>query len=599
MTVRSQQHGGPIRRCVAVVVLSLSMSAFAVDGGGRRLLEQTGVKGGLVVHVNGGDGRLAGELCVSDAYRVHGLDADGNKIAAGRKRLRDAVAYGRVTLEPWHDGVLPYADNLVNLVVVSDGVVNVEDAELLRVLAPGGKAVKLTADGRQATGDVLTKPWPKAMGEWTHYQFDARGNSVGTDRLVGLPRHFQWKGGPLWSTAHESMSSLSAMVSAKGRIFYTIDEGPRASSVPPADWQLVARDAFNGVILWKRPLQRWLTRFWPWKSGPAQMPRKLLAVGDAVYAPLDINGPVVRLDAATGTILRTYEGTAAAEEIVLADGILLVMTTPDPPDQDAIAKERQRTRHFNYDGKIRVLLNHDVDRKVMAIHADTGDILWQRNGPRVLPLTLASDGVTVAYHDGKRIVGLDLRTGGEQWVSGPIDVRLRLPSEDAPTLVIYRDVVLFAAHGKLTALSKTDGKTLWTSGWTQADYRGPVSVMVLGGKARSTIWTRRVGNRSSTGISTCRAHCRTSCRVTARRSSCVTAGSARPDWNRWRRRRTSSRPRVSWTTRGGIGRTGCTGPTRVRATAPGGRPATSSRPGAFWSPGGTSSMATAAATTPA
>ena len=45
------------------------------------------------------------------------------------------------------------------------------------------------------------------------------------------------------------------MVTAKGRLFYVIDDGVRASMIMPPDWKLVARDAFNGVLLWERKIE--------------------------------------------------------------------------------------------------------------------------------------------------------------------------------------------------------------------------------------------------------------------------------------------------------------------------------------------------------
>ena len=40
------------------------------------ILEASGVKGGLVVHLSCGDGRLTAELRPNDRYQVHGLDRD-------------------------------------------------------------------------------------------------------------------------------------------------------------------------------------------------------------------------------------------------------------------------------------------------------------------------------------------------------------------------------------------------------------------------------------------------------------------------------------------------------------------------------------------
>ena len=71
-----------------------------------------------------------------------------------------------------------------------------------------------------------------------------------------------------------------------------MDEGPRHSVQMPPDWKLIARDAFNGVILWKRDISQWQTHLWPLKSGPAQLPRRLVSDGDRVYATLNLDGPL-------------------------------------------------------------------------------------------------------------------------------------------------------------------------------------------------------------------------------------------------------------------------------------------------------------------
>lgn len=40
----------------------------------RDILDATGVKGGLIVHLGCGDGKLTAALRVNDRYLVHGLD---------------------------------------------------------------------------------------------------------------------------------------------------------------------------------------------------------------------------------------------------------------------------------------------------------------------------------------------------------------------------------------------------------------------------------------------------------------------------------------------------------------------------------------------
>ncbi len=59
------------------------------------------------------------------------------------------------------------------------------------------------------------------------------------------------------------MASMSALTSTEGRLFYVMDEGSRVSIQLPPDWKLIARDAFNGVILWKREIPKWHHHLWP------------------------------------------------------------------------------------------------------------------------------------------------------------------------------------------------------------------------------------------------------------------------------------------------------------------------------------------------
>lgn len=100
---------------------------------------------------------------------------------------------------------------------------------------------------------------------------------------------------------------MNALVSSHGRLFYVFDEGPTSSIMLPPSWRLIARDAFSGVILWKRRLPTWHPHLWPMKSGFAQMPRRLVAVDGKVFVPLGYEEALSCLDAATGETLRTYQ----------------------------------------------------------------------------------------------------------------------------------------------------------------------------------------------------------------------------------------------------------------------------------------------------
>jgi len=458
----------------------------------KEILNTANAKGGLIVHVGCGDGRLTAALGQAGPYLVHALDADARAVEQARQHVRCQGLYGKVSVEQWTDNRLPYVDNLVNLLVVEDSRAVPAD-EMLRVLAPNGVAC-VKRDGRWSK---TVKPRPQEIDEWTHDLHDATGNAVAHDALVGPPRHMQWVAGPKWSRHHDHMASLSGLVSSGGRVFYIIDEGPTASIRLPANWWLAARDAFSGVLLWKRPMPSWNTHLWPLKSGPAQLPRRLVAVGDEVYVTLALDAPLVALDAASGRTLRTYEGTKNTEELIYSQGVLFVQVAQAPskwPDY-------QQKNTFVWDSTQRANRDWPWDeqpRQLLAIQADTGKTLWQKE-TKIAPMTLAADGAHVLFHDGQLIVCLDRKQGKLLWNSLPVPRRTPMPVSFGPTLVVYDDVVLFSGGDRtMSALSLGDGKMLWTAKHPRSGHASPEDLLVVQGLA----WSGDIANGADTGVFT-------------------------------------------------------------------------------------------------
>ena len=291
--------------CMAMVIMAGTIATAASEPQvARHILDATGVKGGLIVHVGCGDGTLTAALRANDSYLVHGLDSEPENVDAARKTIHSLGLYGNVSVEHHTGDRLPYIDNSVNL-LVSEDLGNVSEEEVMRVLVPDGVAYVKS----QGEWNKSVKPRPAEMDEWTHYLHDPSNNAVAHDSLIEPPSRYQWLAGPLYSRQHDHMSSVSAVVSARGRIFYIIDEAPRASILIPPQWRLVARDAFNGTLLWKREIDTWHAHLWRLKSGPQILTRRLVAVGDRVYVTLGIDAPLSVLDAATGETVRTYDGT--------------------------------------------------------------------------------------------------------------------------------------------------------------------------------------------------------------------------------------------------------------------------------------------------
>jgi outer membrane protein assembly factor BamB len=502
----------------ALAAALLAAAAYGSPGDdAARILAAAEFKGGLIVHVGCGDGKLTAALHAGDACLVHGLDADAANVQAARAHIRSLGLYGPVSVEQWADAArLPYADNLVNLLVISDSGLQISEhkmpeAEVLRVLAPLGVAYVKGAEGKWTK---TTKPWPKDIDEWTHYLHGPDNNAVAKDSVVGPPGRVQWVEGPLWLRHHELNSSVAALVSTKGRIFYICDESPATVSGVPDSWSLVARDAFNGLLLWKRPMRDWGWKAWSNREAggrfnlPLHVARRLVAVGDRVYVTLGFNAPLTALDAATGKTVRTYAGTEFTDEVTCRDGLLVLSVNQAAQECGLISA------------------NPPVKKQILAVKADTGEVLWRQGDyagiasksdvfERITYVSLTVGPGQVFLVEEDAVVGLDLKTGRELWraprppktaAQGHVPYR----PANLTTLVAHEDVVLFSqaeepyttktwnrgVKTRLMGLSAATGQVLWNRECSKWGPGAEGDVFVIGG----LVWTHAADDFALLGL---------------------------------------------------------------------------------------------------
>lgn len=446
-----------------------------------RILAATGVKGGLVVHVGCGDGKLTAALRVSDSYLVHGLDADAKNVHEAREHIRSLGMYGPVSIDRIAGAHLPYADNLVNL-IVSEDLGRVSMDEVRRVLCPNG--VAYIRNGR--AWEKTVKPRPKEIDDWTHFLHGPDNNAVAHDARVGPPRYLRWIGQPRFARAHEQLASLSACVTAGGRLFYILDEAPRADIRFPSEWFLVARDAFSGVVLWKRPVGPWANPLRRFRSGPASLPWRLVADDTRVFITLDFEAPVSVLDAATGKSLRTIERSERTKQILHRDGTLVLLVDNEVNRMEEIDAARRRGEYIAHHCRI------------LNAEADTGNIVWDEKVDELIFPCMAMQGDRLFGQTPGRVFCRDLKTGRECW-STPLTPELPIPKGkaasgetqwEAPTLVVDEKAVYVGDFKKVRAFSPNDGKPLWT-GTSSSGYNSPADVFLIDG----LVWTRGKGQR--------------------------------------------------------------------------------------------------------
>lgn len=493
------------------VTVCMGVPAFAADNAGERLLAESGVKGGLIVHVGCGGGQRTAKLLASPSYLVHGLDRDPANVAKARKHIRSLGLYGKVSIDRLTGRRLPYTDNLVNLVVAED-IAGIPMPEVMRVLAPGGAA--LVKRGQKWTKTV--KPRPAGIDEWTHFLYNSSNNAVSKDRVVGPPHHVQWIGGPKFARSHEHFGTVSAAVSSGGRLFTIIDEGPTATVALPPRWSLIARDAFNGVVLWKKPVGPWENHLRFFRGGPPEIGRRLVAIGDRVYVTLGYGKPVSALDAATGKVVRVYKGTGGAYEILYDAGRLyLAVGDLDADAMAAVARRRGQGQAVPPAG----------NRRIVVVDAETGRTIWKkhdRDTADLMPAALAVDAEHVVFENLKEILCLDKKTGRELWRAKRPLARKRA-AWSAPTLVLYKDVVLSAdvyqtpgqkdekradpkkrrkrrgRPGQLIAFSAKTGKRLWSCK-SFTGFNSPSDVFVANG----LVWTGKIRSVLDPGFTAAR-----------------------------------------------------------------------------------------------
>jgi hypothetical protein len=317
----------PLLLCI--VLGYLVEAAFAGDP--LQQIRDAGITGGLVAQVGSDDLALR---ALGDRFHVRLLLADAAAVQETQAAIDGAGLQGRFTAVVRDGEQLPFADRVLNALVVGEGTF-VDEAEARRVLAPRGLLI--------TPGGVTRMPVPKTIDDWTHHLYDASGNAVSRDREVASPRSFRWNAPPRHFRSHNHSPSFTGLVSSGGRVFYFLDEGTFLFDKGGATerWSLVARDAFNGALLWKKPLEGYgqpyfedvagqAVRDFVWRT-PLSMNRRLVAFGNKVYAAFSYRGSALSiLDASTGEVLHEVD-LGGVDEIVADQRLVICRVRPDIP----------------------------------------------------------------------------------------------------------------------------------------------------------------------------------------------------------------------------------------------------------------------------
>jgi len=430
--------------------------------------------GGLAIHFSHGDEQLTAALHRADNCTVQRLERDPERVAKLRAALRKAGVYGPVSVVPWDGKRLPYVDNLVTLVVCEDpDLVSLREIE--RVLRPFGTAL-IQRDGHWT---IARKPQMPGTDQWQQHYHNADNNAVAADRVVAPPRHLQWTSTPEWQRSHLAMPSINSMLSANGRLFTVEDQASAEHPVLPGEQALVARDAYNGVVLWRVPFTDWYPTYIRNKEMPVQIQRRAVAVGERVYCTPGYSAPITVFDAATGNVIKKFTATQRTMEFVYDQGVLFAITG----DQDELAPALSDPKRSALNSSLFPLSAYgpvirrtgQPRNRLVALDADTGRELWSlsqqdMHGYQGASLGVIDDCVVFATTD--ELVCLERATGKPRW-RVPAPIVLQGPAGIAVALVLSPDAVYLGDSKQLRAFRLTDGKQLWTTPVTINHHKAP------------------------------------------------------------------------------------------------------------------------------
>ncbi|MGD0896436.1 MAG: class I SAM-dependent methyltransferase, partial [Thermoguttaceae bacterium] len=258
--------------CLTVYVCAAGAVA-AAPSAVEEIVRDSGVAAGLVVHLGTTDGQLETALAQGGRRLVHGLAADEDSLRTARKTIEDAGLYGLASVIAHRgDRRLPYRDNLVDLLVVSNwdtwAKKGIKEEELLRVVAPQG-VLCLWRDGKWQR---RVKPRPAEMDEWRTHRNLSAGTFISRDAALQAPFELRWVEGPRYGSDPvqpptrmmlSAGGTLYALVSADVMNFGRKPEPASGDTAVSTFFMrgmkpvLAARNAYNGIRLWSSDKSPW------------------------------------------------------------------------------------------------------------------------------------------------------------------------------------------------------------------------------------------------------------------------------------------------------------------------------------------------------
>jgi hypothetical protein len=279
-----------------------------------------------------------------------------------------------------------------------------------------------------------------------------------------------------WARSHMSAVTVISMVSAGGRLYTIEDLETVEYHLLPGKYFLIARDAFNGLDLWKKPLGgNWTSQDYL-KYIATQHQRRIAAIGDIVYCPVGMGEPISAFDGATGEVIKAFPATAGVQEFVYDRGVLYAAVGQPFGMKDS---------------------KDDLVR-LIALDVDSGDTLWEKQidtDGGYMGGTLAVKGEVLAYCTKSKVHCASAATGTVTWHTDHaalisqegMKVKMWLGNSLnnlQPTLVLSDDMLYCSTLLEVSAYRLSDGQRIWFAD-NVPNYNKPSDIFLAAG----LVWT--------------------------------------------------------------------------------------------------------------
>ena len=387
---------------------------------GQEVLDKLGVKRGICVVLDDPQCKTALGLAKNSELIVYVQVRKADDLQSARRAADAAGMYGtRIFVDKGKSTKIHLADNLADALVATGDPANIQKAEVLRVLRPGGKAL--------LGQEVLTKPLPDGTDDWSHHYHTPDNNPQSTDRLALAPYLTQFIVEPRYAPAPQNV------VASAGRVFMAFGNVAWHQREEPWLDTLVAVNGFNGTMLWKRKLT----------SGIVVDRSTMIATPTTLYLADEKSCKL--LDPATGEL--TDEITVPAELaggtfwkwMALENGVLYALVG-EQESPDAVKRWRRTSGAWpwgaisdGYNAKDppswnvkswrRTTFNPKdhvwgFSKTLLAIDPKTKNVLWshkEQQEPIDSRSLCMKNGRMYFCHFSKYLVCLDAKTGKEIW----------------------------------------------------------------------------------------------------------------------------------------------------------------------------------------